>query len=58
MQAAATGTPLDQVLDSDQLTTDADFNKITLAGISIGLNREFVLRRAWEEATGNFERKN
>ena len=51
-------TPLETVLKSEQLNADKDYTEVTLAGISIGLNREFVLRRAWEESTGNFTRKN
>lgn len=51
-------TPLEEALNSDQLNADKGYTEVTLAGISIGLNREFVLRRAWEESTGNFTRKN
>jgi glyoxylase-like metal-dependent hydrolase (beta-lactamase superfamily II) len=35
------------------LTEDQGYGEVRLI-IPIGLNREFVLRRAWEEATGNF----
>jgi hypothetical protein len=35
------------------LTEDRHYREVRLI-IPIGLNREFVLRRAWEEATGNF----
>ena len=51
-------TPLEEALNSDQLNADNGYTEVTLAGISIGLNREFVLRRAWQESTGNFTRKN
>ncbi|MDG1905657.1 MAG: MBL fold metallo-hydrolase [Arenicella sp.] len=51
-------TPLEEALNSDQLNADKGYTEVTLAGISIGLNREFVLRRAWQESTGNFTRKN
>jgi glyoxylase-like metal-dependent hydrolase (beta-lactamase superfamily II) len=49
---------LQAVLDSSSLNADANFGTIRIAGISLGLDREFVLRRAWEEATGNYELKN
>ncbi len=56
--AAMDNTPLADVLKSDRLTADEGYTEVTLAGISIGLNRKFVLRRAWEESTGNFTLKN
>ena len=56
--AATRGTSLDDVLASDALTTDAGYEPIRFAGIPLGLDREFGLRRAWEETTGHFERKN
>jgi len=46
---------LENVLTSTELTTDANYHPIKFAGISLGLDREFVLRRAWEESTKNFE---
>lgn len=56
--AAMDNTSLDAVLASARFTADAGYTEVTLAGISIGLNRKFVLRRAWEESTGNFSLKN
>lgn len=56
--AVADNQSLESVLATQDLTADKDFDVIRFAGISIGLNRKFVLRRAWEEATENFERKN
>lgn len=56
--AAADGTSLEAVLKSADFTADESFEPIKFAGISMGLDREFVLRRAWQEATGNFELKN
>lgn len=56
--AAADNTSLEEVLQTDRLTADAGYENLSFAGIPLGLNREFVLRRAWEEATGNFELKN
>lgn len=51
-------TPLADVLKSDRLNADKGYTQVTLAGIPIGLTRDFVLRRAWEESTGNFTLKN
>ncbi len=56
--AAATNRSLDDVLKSQDLTEDAGYEPIKFAGFSLGLNREFVLQRAWEESTGNFETLN
>ena len=50
--------PLDRFLETNKLTADKGYIPLTFAGIPLGLTREFVLRRAWEEATDNFERKN
>jgi cyclase len=52
-QAAANGTSLDEVKKSTALTADAGYQPIRFI-VSIGLDRPFVLQRAWEEATGNF----
>ncbi|MBT8115971.1 MAG: MBL fold metallo-hydrolase [Arenicella sp.] len=56
--AAANGDDLQKVLASGALDSDADFSPLKFAGIPLGLDREFVLQRTWEESTGNFERKN
>ena len=56
--AEVDGLSLEQVLQSKDLNADSEFSEMTRGGIPIGLTREFVLRRAWEETTGNFERKN
>ncbi|MEM9623801.1 MAG: MBL fold metallo-hydrolase [Pseudomonadota bacterium] len=56
-KAAADGTSLEDVLATDALTEDAGYEPIRFF-ISIGLDRPFVLQRAWEEATGNFTRLN
>lgn len=56
-RAAAEGTSLEDTVASDELTTDAGYVPITFI-ISFGLDREFVLQRAWEEATGNFTKAN
>ena len=54
-QAVAEGWTLEQTRASDRLTEDAGYEPIRFI-VSLGLDREFVLQRAWEEATGNFER--
>jgi glyoxylase-like metal-dependent hydrolase (beta-lactamase superfamily II) len=56
--AEADNTDLATILQSTKLTADEGYQSIRFLGISLGLDREFVLRRAWEETTGNFERKN
>lgn len=58
LSAAADKTGLEDTLNTERLTADAGFTPLRVAGLSIGLDREFVLRRAWQEATGNFELKN
>ena len=49
---------LEATLNSSGLSADAGYKRIKVAGFSLGLDREFVLKRAWEESTGNFERRN
>ncbi|NND81082.1 MAG: MBL fold metallo-hydrolase [Gammaproteobacteria bacterium] len=56
--AAADGQSLEQVLAGNSLTSDKGFTELQFAGIPIGLDRAFVLRRAWEESTGNFKQLN
>lgn len=53
--AHADNLALEEVLKTDKLTADKNFQIIRFAGFSLGLDREFVLRRAWEEATGKVE---
>jgi len=55
--AAAAGSSLEDTLATDKLTADAGYEPIRFF-VSIGLDRPFVLRRTWEEATGNFQRLN
>jgi len=55
--AAAAGDSLETTLATGSLTEDAGFEPIRFI-VPIGLDRKFVLRRAWEEATGQFERRN
>ena len=56
-QAAEQGISLEDTRATDQLTSDAGYEPIRFI-ISLGLDRQFVLQRAWEEATGNFTRTN
>jgi cyclase len=56
--AVADGSSLEDVLQGDKLSADKGFEPINFAGIPLGLDREFVLTRAWQESTGNFELKN
>lgn len=58
LKAVVDGQTLEQVLQSNDFTADDGYTELRFAGISIGLDREFVLTRAWQEATGNFERRN
>lgn len=51
-KAADEGWTRQQVRASTELTEDAGYGQVRLV-IPIGLNRKFVLTRAWEEATGN-----
>ena len=51
--AARDYTSLKQFLRTRLLTLDRDLEDVRMI-IPIGLNRKFVLRRAWEETTGNF----
>ncbi len=45
---------LDDTIVNGQLTADKDYAPITF-GPLMSLDRSFVMQRAWEEATGNFE---
>ena len=54
--AVANGWSEEETQEKAELTADADYEEIAFVGLPIGLDRRFVIRRAWEEATGNFER--
>lgn len=56
--AAADDISLEETLNTPWLTADTGYEEIAFAGIPLGLDRTFVITRAWQEATGNFERKN
>lgn len=51
--AAADNASLEDVLATDAFTADAGYEPIRFI-VSLGLDRNFVLQRSWEEATGNF----
>ncbi len=51
-KAADEGWTREETLKSSELTLDAGYEEIKLI-IPIGLNRNFVLGRAWDETTGN-----
>ena len=55
--AADNNTSLEDMLAADELKSDAGYEPIVFF-VSIGLDRPFVLTRAWQEATGNFEVQN
>jgi len=55
MRAAERSSSLEETLATTELTEDADYEPIRFFGLSLGLDRDFVVQRAWEEATGNFE---
>jgi len=50
-EAARAGLSLDQTLAQAKLTTDAGYDVIGVPFV-FRLDRDFVIRRAWEEATG------
>ncbi len=53
-QAAADGWTLEETRATADLTEDAGYEPIRFI-VSLGLDRGFVLQRAWEETTGNFQ---
>jgi glyoxylase-like metal-dependent hydrolase (beta-lactamase superfamily II) len=55
--ASENNLSLEQTLATDQLTADEGYRRIRLI-VPLPMDREFVLTRAWEESTGNFERLN
>jgi len=52
-KAAAEAWTRDETEHTPLLTEDQDYGQVKLI-VPMGLNRKFVLGRAWEEATGNF----
>ena len=57
LEAIENGSSLEETLSSDKLTLDADYRSVRLI-VPLPMDREFVLTRTWEEATGNFTRLN
>ena len=55
--AADKGWDLETTLATDQLTADADYRRMWMI-IPLPMDRDFVITRAWEEATDNFKRLN
>ena len=53
-QAARTGASLDETRAAASLDTDAGYEVMAIPFV-MRLDRDFVIRRAWEEATGRFE---
>jgi len=51
-EAVAAGTPRDQFLAAAALTADSGYTELRML-VSLGLDREFVLGRAFDEATGD-----
>ncbi len=54
IEAAEKGISLEDTINTDKLTEDADYTELKLI-VPIGLTREFVLQRSWEEANHAFE---
>ena len=54
VRAKETGKTLEDTIAGDELTEDAGYEKITMLGVPIGLDRPFVLQRSWEETHGEF----
>lgn len=55
-EAADNGISLEETIATDKLTEDKEYEPLKMI-IDIGLTREFVLQRAWEEANNAFERR-
>jgi cyclase len=53
---ARAGKTLEETRAAVQLTEDAGYEAIVIPGI-VRLDRDFVVRRAWEEATGTVEKQ-
>ena len=54
--AAENGISLEETITTDKLTADEGYEPLKMI-IDVGLNRELVLQRAWEEANEAFERR-
>ena len=49
---------LEDTIKNAKFNADQQYTEIVFAGIPLGLDREFVLTRAWQEANKQFELKN
>ena len=56
-EAADRNLDLDAFVQQAEFTEDSGYEEISFFGVS-GLDRHFVLTRAWQEATGNFTLSN
>lgn len=56
-EAKANNWTRDETLANTRLTTIAGYKEMRLGGVSIGLNRDFVIGRAWDEATNSYSRR-
>jgi cyclase len=52
---ASAGRTLEETLAAVRLSEDAGYDAVSIPGI-VTLDRDFVVRRAWEEATGTVQR--
>lgn len=57
LHAGKTGASLEQTLAEAELTADEGYQSITFI-VPLGLDRDFVLTRSWEEVTGNYTQLN
>ncbi|MFP6807161.1 MAG: MBL fold metallo-hydrolase [Pseudomonadales bacterium] len=55
-EAAEKGISLEETIKSEALTEDEGYEPLKMI-IDIGLDREFVLTRTWQEANDDFERR-
>ncbi len=55
-ESAEKGISLEQTMATDKLTEDEGYGSIRMI-VDLGLNREFVLKRAWEEANNSYTRR-
>ncbi len=53
-ESAEKNYSLEQTIATDKLTEDEGYEPIKMI-VDLGLNREFVLKRAWEEANNSYE---
>ncbi|MDA0823342.1 MAG: MBL fold metallo-hydrolase [Proteobacteria bacterium] len=54
-KAANENWTVEEIQATGELTMDADYLPLKFI-VALGIDREFVLKRAWQEATGNFQK--